>query len=88
MAKEKTDTTISITVGELKVIIHGLKMSMLTFVEEGACDEIKAMISALPESEAIDALSAVPMAINNENFHYLIELHFVFHIHCFKKKSF
>ena len=80
MAKEKTDTTISITVGELKVIIHGLKMSMLTFVEEGACDEIKAMISALPESEAIDALSAVPMAINNlqkdiGNIMRLIELY-------------
>jgi hypothetical protein len=74
------DNNIDITLDELKTIIHGLRMSTLSFVEDNAIDEIKAMIKALPLPEAIDKLVTIPMGIKGiqrdvGNIMRLIELY-------------
>lgn len=74
------DNTVDITLDELKTIIHGLRMSTFSFVEDNAIDEIKAMIKALPLPENIDKLAIVPMAIKHlqrdiGNIMRLIELY-------------
>ena len=74
------DNKIDLTLDELKTIIHGLRMSTLSFVEDNALDEIKAMIKALPLPEAIDKLVTIPMGIKGiqrdvGNIMRLIELY-------------
>ena len=51
---------VNLTIHDLKAIIHGLKMSSFNFIEEGALDEIKAMIKALPSPESIDKMIESP----------------------------
>ena len=50
------------SIEELKVIIHGLRMSTLVSVEVGAIDEVQHMIQALPLPEELDRLDN-PMLI-------------------------
>ena len=57
------DPKIDLTLDELKTIIHGLRMSTLSFVEENARTEINAMIKALPLPEKIDHLDTIPSSI-------------------------
>ena len=45
---------IEFTIEEIKDIILGLRMSGLTFVEDGAIDEIRMMIKSLPSSENLE----------------------------------
>jgi len=56
-----TNDTIDITLQDLRAIIHGLKMAPLGFIDDGAVDEINAMIKALPGPETINSLD--PMEI-------------------------
>ena len=53
----------NVTLDELKSIIHGLKMSPLSFIEDGAAEEIKAFIKALPSPEQLDGIASVPINI-------------------------
>ena len=57
------DDTTEITVQELRTIVQGIKMAGLGFIEEGAIDEIKAMIKALPSAEEINKMTTTPNAI-------------------------
>ena len=74
------DNTVEITLDELKIIIHGLRMSTFSYVEDNASDEIKAMIKALPLPEDMGKMVGIPMAIKNlqkdiGNIMRLIELY-------------
>lgn len=59
------ENKVQLTIEELKTIIHGLRMSTFSFVEDNAMIEIGAMIKALPSSEEIDKLAGAPKAIKN-----------------------
>jgi len=59
------DDTVDLTLDELSVIIHGLRMHTLSFVEDAAVDEIEAMIKALPLPEQMNKLAQYPSAIKN-----------------------
>ena len=54
-----------VTLQDLRAIIHGLNMSGLSFIEDGAVAEIKGMIKALPSPEALNKLTNTPDAIIN-----------------------
>lgn len=58
-------TEPKLSIEEIRTIIHGLKMSGLSFIEEGAKEEIQAMINALPSSEMIDKLAQTPASIKH-----------------------
>ena len=47
----------NLSVGDLKIIIHGLKMAGFSFVDQQALTEINAMIKSLPGPEEIDKLT-------------------------------
>ena len=70
-----------LTVQEMKTIIHALRMSTLSFVEENAINEIQSMIKALPLPEEIDRISVhTPLSIKKlqkdiGNIMRLIELY-------------
>lgn len=74
------DNKNELTLEELKTIIHGLRMSTLSFVEDGALSEINSMIKMLPLPEEIDKLTRFPKAVKNVqndigNIMRLIELY-------------
>jgi len=51
-----TENKLDVTLQDLRAIIHGLKMASLGFIEDGAVDEINAMIKTLPGPETINEL--------------------------------
>jgi hypothetical protein len=53
------DNKVDLTREEIKTIVHGLRMSTLSFVEDNAVDEIEAMIKALPLPEEIDKMESI-----------------------------
>ena len=59
MPTEQTENKLDVTLQDLRAIIHGLKMASLGFIEDGAVDEINAMIKTLPGPETINELDSM-----------------------------
>ena len=68
------------TIQELRTIIQGLKLSGLSFVDEEALTEIRAMIKTLPSAEELNTLINNPRSIKHLQQHvggiiHLIEMY-------------
>ena len=54
---------VKLTIDDIKIIIHGLKMNSFSYIEPNAFDEIKFMIKGLPQPEEIDKMPQFPHTI-------------------------
>jgi len=57
------ENTVDVTLQDLRAIIHGLKMTSLSFVEPEALDEIEAMIKSLPGAEELNQYAMDPPSL-------------------------
>jgi hypothetical protein len=54
---------VNLTIDDIKIIVHGLKMNSFSYIEPNAFDEIKFMIKGLPQPEEIDKMTQFPHSI-------------------------